>query len=168
MKNQGLQNFVQFRFLLRSLLLFCGVLLVSSCNSKNTPKPEKIISKEDREILRNLKEVEWPKAYREQDTVLLDHILGEDFQMIDDNGNWYTKADELEWIKKNATEHDSFYYEIKRLDVLDNGTALICGTGHIFNDSTKSIYQSSNILIKRNGEWKAVSSHVSGSKVLDE
>lgn len=138
------------------------IILLLACNSKSTPNQEALISAKDSETLRYLKEVEWPKAYREQDTVLLNRILGEDFQMIDNSGKWYTKADELEWIKNNATQHDSFHYEIKRLDVLDNGTALICGTGHIFNDSTKSVYQSSNILIKREGIWKAVSSHVSG------
>ena len=113
------------------------------------------------------KEVEWPKAYAEQDTILLDRILGEDFQMIDQDGNWYTKKDELDWIKKNAAGYDSFHFEIKRFEILDNGTAIICGTGHILNDTVKSIYQSSNVLVKREGEWKAVLSHVSGLKTLD-
>ncbi|MBK6830395.1 MAG: hypothetical protein IPG92_06430 [Flavobacteriales bacterium] len=51
---------------------------------------------EDHEALRYLKEVEWSTAYREQDTVLLDRILHGDFQMIDAEGNTFTKADELE------------------------------------------------------------------------
>ena len=86
--------------------------------------------------------------------------------MIDQAGNWYTKLDELNWIKENATQHDSFRYEIKRLDILDNGTAIICGTGHILNDGEKAIYQSSNVLVYREGKWKAVLSHVSGFKEL--
>ncbi|MGI9550892.1 MAG: nuclear transport factor 2 family protein [Aurantibacter sp.] len=144
------------------------ISLLYACNGpQKSENKEKVLDDTDREKLTYLKEVEWPKAYREQDTVLLDRILGEDFQMIDNSGKWYTKADELEWIKKNATQNDSFHYEIKRLDILPNGTALICGTGHIVNDSTKSIYQSSNILIKRGGVWKAVSSHVSGHKELE-
>jgi transcription termination factor Rho len=118
-------------------------------------------------MLRHLKEVAWPKAYAEQDTILLDKILGEDFKMIDQAGNWFSKKDELEWIKKNATQNDSFHYEIKRFELLENGTALICGTGHIYKDSVKSIYQSSNVLIKREGMWKAVLSHVSGVKKID-
>lgn len=116
----------------------------------------------------DLKEVQWPKAYAEQDTLLLDKILGDDFQMIDKGGNWYTKKDELNWIKGNATDNDSFRYEIKRFDLLENGTAIICGTGHILKDSVKSIYQSSNVLIKRDGNWEAVLSHVSGYKVLED
>ncbi len=127
-----------------------------------------VVSKEDLNALRYLKEVEWPKAYREQDTILLDRILGEDFQMIDASGNWTDKSAELAWIKENASAPDSFYYDIKRLDALENGTVLICGTGHIFNDTTHTVYQSSNILIKRNSTWKAVASHVSGVKPFQD
>lgn len=121
----------------------------------------------DLENLRYLKEVEWPKAYREQDTVLLDRILGDDFKMIDAGGNWSDKASEMAWIKENVSAPDSFYYDIKRLDALENGTVLICGTGHIFNDTSHTIYQSSNILIRRSGMWKAVASHVSGIKEMN-
>ncbi|WP_422861879.1 nuclear transport factor 2 family protein [Flagellimonas sp. W118] len=154
---------------MKNLMLLLFVLTVSaSCNQQEPELVQpSVINNEDQKILRNLKEVQWPKAYREQDTVLLDRILGNDFQMIDAGGTWSNKAKELEWIKENAMENDSFFYEIKRLDILPNGTALICGTGHIFNDSTETIYQSSNILIKRKDAWKAVASHVSGIKTLD-
>ena len=92
------------------------------------------------EQLRYLKEVEWPKAYHEQDTILLDRILGDDFVLIDADGNWSDKKFELNWIKQNTYNPDSFYYEIKRLDILKNGTAIVAGTGHIINDTTETIY----------------------------
>lgn len=139
-----------------------------SCICTTPPAEKSIITPEDNAFLMDLKEVQWPKAYAEQDTLLLDKILGDDFQMIDKGGNWYTKKDELNWIKGNATDNDSFRYEIKRFDLLENGTAIICGTGHILKDSVKSIYQSSNVLIKRDGNWEAVLSHVSGYKVLED
>ena len=122
----------------------------------------------DLEILRHLKEVEWPKAYRDQDTTLLDRILADEFQMIDAEGNWYTKNDELAYIKKNKPSYDSFRFEIKRLEIFENNTAVISGTGHIKGADQKGAYQmtyqSSNILIKRGSLWKAISSHVSGIK----
>jgi hypothetical protein len=148
-----------------SLLLSAIALLISSCNS-NKSTGETNITEKDKESLRYLKEVEWPKAYREQDTVLLDRILGDDFKMIDDEGNSSDKKSELDWIKKNKWSRDSFYFEIKRFDILENGTAIVAGTGHIIEDSSETIYQSSNILVKRNGQWKAVASHVSGSKEI--
>ena len=149
---------------MKYLIIILGICSLVSCveNSKLNSSFE--LSENDLQSLRYLKEVEWPKAYRLQDTLLLDRILGEDFQMIDAGGTWSDKAGELAWIKENASAPDSFYYDIKRLEALENGTVLICGTGHIFNDSTHTIYQSSNILIKREDNWKAVASHVSGVK----
>ena len=149
------------------------ILLLVGCSNSDSFKTPTLTSlpvllSEDFTALRYLKEVEWPKAYAEQDTVLLDRILAEDFQMIDQDGVWFTKQDELDWIKAHSTTHDSFYYEIRRLEILSNGTAVICGTGHMFNDSSEGTYQSSNVLEKRNGEWKAVLSHVSGVKNVDK
>lgn len=145
------------------------LLFLSSCSNEPIQKPvsnQYVVTEADKKQLTYLKEVEWPKAYREQDTILLDRILGDDFKMIDASGNWYEKADELAWIKKNAMKNDSFRYEIKRFEILENGTAIICGTGHIFQDTTESIYQSSNVLVKRDSVWKAVLSHVSGIKEM--
>ncbi|MEO0734938.1 MAG: hypothetical protein AAFZ52_19025, partial [Bacteroidota bacterium] len=73
-------------------------ILVVACTQTIPGKP--IVNRaEDERLLRQLKEELWPTAYAEQDTLLLDRILGEDFQMIDQAGNWYEKADELAWIK---------------------------------------------------------------------
>ena len=78
---------------------FSLLVLVMLCISFNQNFAQEV--KNDEEQLRYLKEVEWPKAYYEQDTMLLDRILAEEFQMIDANGNSFTKQDELDYIKKN-------------------------------------------------------------------
>ena len=153
---------------MKYLLVFLTICLLVSCvQIRKSDNPFELTAT-DLEDLRYLKEVEWPRAYRLQDTILLDRILGEDFQMIDAGGTWSDKAGELAWIKENASAPDSFYYDIRRLEALENGTVLICGTGHIFNDTTHTVYQSSNILIKREGNWKAVASHVSGIKPYED
>lgn len=146
-----------------TIYLLALTVIVQACLPREDGK-QNVVSDQDIELLRYLKEVEWAKAYREQDTVLLDRILGDDFQMIDDEGVWSNKEGELEWIRHNAMVNDTFYYEIKRLDALDNGTAMVCGNGHIWSDSIETVYQSSNVLVKRDGIWKAISSHVSGVK----
>jgi hypothetical protein len=151
----------------QQLILIAILAFMTGCGIENNEK-NTLITNNDIEVLRHLKEVDWPGAYAEQDTVLLDSILGDDFNMIDQEGNWYTKNDELNWIKNNAPGYDSFYFEITRLDIFDNGTAIICGTGHILKDSLRSVYQSSNVLVKREGRWKAVLSHVSGVKNIEE
>lgn len=160
---------------MRPIYLFVLILLVLSCNQQNqqqNPNPstetqEKMDKKAELEKLRHLKQVEWPQAYREQDTVLLDRILGDDFQMITNDGEWSNKALQMERIKAAPMDHDKFWYDIKRLEILENGTAIIAGTGHMINDSKETIYQSSNVLEYREGVWKAVLSHVSGVKPLE-
>ena len=148
------------------ILVFIGVMF--SCNSNESRERKTIITSDDRERLTYLKEVEWPKAYREQDTILLDRILNDDFEMVRADGAWSNKAKELEWIKHNAFVNDSFYYEIKRLSIYENGTAIIAGTGHVFNDGKESRYESSNILIKKGELWKAITSHVSGIREVED
>ncbi|MBT1698152.1 nuclear transport factor 2 family protein [Fulvivirgaceae bacterium PWU4] len=124
----------------------------------------------DEATLRHLKQVEWPKAYREQDTVLLDRILADEFQMIGSDGESSNKRDQLEYIKAHKPTYISFEFKIERLDIFDNNTAVVSGTGTIRNKDKQGVYnlvyQSSNILIKRNGQWKAISSHTSGDKVV--
>lgn len=144
------------------------IICICSLIACESNEGNQVNMREEKSTLRFLKEIEWPLAYSNQDTVLLDRILGEDFQMIDQSGGWYTKADELAWIKENGTSYDSFFYEIKRLEVLPNGTAVVAGTGHIYADTTHSVYESSNVLVKRDGLWKAILSHVSGYRKFDQ
>lgn len=125
----------------------------------------------DEEILRELKEVLWPRAYFEQDDDLLDSILAEEFQMVDAEGNWSNKADQLARVRGRKPSYDSLVFQIKRLDIFENGSAIVAGTGVV--DGTDDDgpytfhYQSTNVLIKRDGEWKAVASHVSGVKRIE-
>ena len=111
----------------------------------------------DEQILRHFKTVLWPQAYRTQDTELLDRMLHDSFQMIDGDGNRSTKADELGWISENEWDPGNFEYSIERLDIYD-GMAIVDGTG----TATSYTYKSSNVLLKEDGEWRAVASHVSG------
>jgi ketosteroid isomerase-like protein len=60
----------------------------------------------------------------------------------------------------------------RRLEIFENGTAVVSGTGRMEgedeNGPYKITYQSSNVLIKRQGQWKAIASHVSGVKAVNE
>jgi ketosteroid isomerase-like protein len=125
----------------------------------------------DEAAIRELKESLWPKAYFEQDTALLDRILAPEFQMVDGDGNWSTKAAELDWVAKNKPGYDSLTFEIRRLEVFENGTAIAAGTGTIRGRDGDgpyvARYQSTNVLIKRDGQWRAVASHVSGYQKIE-
>lgn len=122
----------------------------------------------DESALREIKEVLWPRAYAQQDAALLDSLLADEFQMVDADGNWSTKAEELDWIRLNPPSYDSLVFEIIRLDIFENGSAIVAGKGVVSGTDEHGPYtleyQSTNVLIKREGAWRAVASHVSGIK----
>lgn len=145
-------------------ILFASISTLSSFAQKDT------VRNTDALALRYLKEVEWPKAYREQDTFLLNRILADEFKMIDSDGEYSTKKDQMQYIKTHKPNYISFRFIIKRLDIFENNTAIVSGTGIIRkqdkNGEFDLEYQSSNVLIKRKGVWKAISSHTSGDKIV--
>ena len=119
---------------------------------------------DDEATLRHFKTVLWPQAYRTQDVELLNRMLDDSFEMIDDEGNRSSKQAELEYIANNAWNPGEFRYEIQRLDIYNGDTAIIDGQGVAENYT----YMSSNVLIKENGRWKAVASHISGFRKTGE
>lgn len=141
-------------------LALCGALALGTAGAADRSA--------DEAALREIKTVLWPRAYAEQDPELLDRILADEFQSIDDEGAWSAKAEELDWVSKHKPAHDSFVFHIRRLDLFENGTAVVAGTGVIPGKDARGPYvveyQSSNVFIKRDGRWQAVASHVSGSK----
>lgn len=146
------------------------LLLLSAALAVSVVRAQPDGNAADTARLRELKEVLWPKAYREQDTALLDRILAKEFESIDAVGNRSTKAEELDYIQKNKPSYDSFRFEIKRLEIFENRTAIVSGTGLIETKAkegkkaSRTEYQSSNVLIERDGRWQAIASHVSGVK----
>ena len=120
---------------------------------------------DDAATLRQIKLELWPRAYREQDVALLDRLLDPRFQMIDGEGRPSSKADELAWVAANAPVYDRFDYEIERLDVFSGSSAIVAGRGTVsgLRDGQRwtHVYHSTNVLVKREGRWVAVASHVS-------
>jgi len=146
----------------RTAVLIAGLLIAQSSGSFGAEEQS------DEATLREIKEVLWPRAYAQQDVALLDSLLADEFQMVDADGNWSTKAEELEWISSNPPSYDSLVFEIIRLDIFENGSAIVAGKGIVSGTDEQGPYtleyQSTNVLIKREGAWKAVASHVSGIK----
>ncbi|HEX8191882.1 MAG TPA: nuclear transport factor 2 family protein [Allosphingosinicella sp.] len=111
----------------------------------------------------------WPRAYAESNPALLEQLLAPEFQSIDADGVVSTRAEEIAFVRSKPRDPPgrAFRYDIQRLDILPNGTAIVSGTGHVSQplaDGTvrRFTYTSSNILIRRDGRWQAVASHLSG------
>ena len=123
---------------------------------------------DDEAVIRKFKTQDWPRAYRNQDTALLDRMLADTFVAVNGDGVWSTKRQELERLRTTPWRNDGFTFTIKRLDIYGGHTAVVAGEGLVrfeTGDRPRQVrYQSSNILVKEDGVWRAVASHVSGSK----
>ncbi|NVK22492.1 MAG: nuclear transport factor 2 family protein [Kangiellaceae bacterium] len=117
----------------------------------------------DEQQLRHLKTVLWSQAYRTNDTELLDRILHDSFQFVQNDGSLSNKRKEIEFLQTSEWKPRSFRYEIQRLEIYHERFAVVSGIGHVIaSDGTPYHYTSSNHLIKEDGRWQAISSHVSG------
>jgi hypothetical protein len=118
--------------------------------------------------LRRLKEREWPRVYREQDPAGLARILAPEFRVTDAAGAQSDRAGELAHVRGTPPAYDSLVFRATRIDVYDGRYAVVAGTGTIFTSraggpsAASTIYASTNVLVKRDGRWQAVASHVSG------
>lgn len=120
-------------------------------------------AQDDEAELRRIKTEEWPRLYREQDVAGLDRLLHPSFESIDDEGKRSTKAEELDYVRGNRPTYRTFRYEIERLDIYPHGVAIVDGTGHVRQDDCSGFrYRSSNVLLKDEGRWRPIASHVSG------
>jgi hypothetical protein len=117
-----------------------------------------VTTTDDEAILRHFKTVLWPQAYRTGDVELLGRLLHDNFEMVDADGNRSTKQGELDYVANNEWDPGEFEYRIERLAVYKGRFAIVAGEGVA---STYS-YRSTNALVKEDGEWRAVASHVSG------
>jgi len=158
----------KLRFMIASHLFLFAVVAICISTDRVLAQAAERSRMSDEALLRDLKENKWPKAYFEQDAKLLDSILADEFQMVNNAGEWSNKAKELERVNTSKPSYDTLRFEIRRLEIFENGTAIVAGsgrgTGRDKDGAYTFEYQSSNILIKRGGQWKAVASHVSGYK----
>jgi hypothetical protein len=115
---------------------------------------------DDEQEMRHIKTVLWPQAYLTRDAELLDIFLHDSFEVINDAGERSSKQDALEYIRNDTWNPGNFKYRIDRLEIFNDSFAIVSGTGM----ADSYTYKSSNALIKENGRWRAVSSHVSGVK----
>lgn len=138
------------------------------------PNPECALTPDEAETLRDLKTRHWPAIYAAPDPAALEAFLHPQFQMIDGAGGISKTADEVAYLRTKAPDPSGrrFTYRIERLEVFPNCTAVISGQGRVetlAGDGRRRVatYRSSNVLIKVDGMWRPIASHVSGETQED-
>ncbi len=153
---------------MKYLLHFFCIALLLSCSSPSATPEIAVVNENDASVVKDIQMIQWQKAYDEQDTVLLGKIFHDKFQLVDDNGDTYSKSDEMAYVANYGPTYDEFDFEIININLLANGTATIFGKGTMKGtDSGEAYitnYKVTNVFVKENGQWQAISSHVSGVK----
>ena len=108
-------------------------------------------------------EIEWGEAFERADIETLDRLMADDYILTDPLGNVRNKWESLAAITTNDVHFESSKSD--NVHVRINGdTAVVTGRstfkGRYKGWSMAGRYQYTDVLVKRRGVWKAVSSHI--------
>ena len=108
-------------------------------------------------------EIEWGEAFERRDMAALDRLMADEYVVTDPLGNVRSKAESLAAIESNEVLFESSTSD--NVHVRVNGdTAIITGRssfrGRYKGWSMAGQYQYTDVLVKRDGYWRAVSSHI--------
>ena len=109
-------------------------------------------------------EKKWDTAIVARDIPVLDDILNDDFQFIDSAGNVHSKAEILEGIKSSKATTEPFETEDVQVRVYGT-TAILTGrfTQRVIYEGKTYTgqFRYTDVYVKREGSWRAVSAHAS-------
>lgn len=150
------------------IAIFVSLLGCNKVAVDNAADIESTLNEKDADLVQELIAIELPEAYEKQDTVKLKKFLNDKYQLIDDNGDAYSKAHEVEYAGNYGPSYNEFEFKIEAVNLFDNGVAMVSGEGIMKGENEFeayiTTYTSSNTLIKKAGKWEVISTHVSGVK----
>lgn len=108
-------------------------------------------------------EYEWGDAFERRDMATLDRLMADEYILTDPLGNVRSKAESLAALKTNEIHFESTKSD--NVNVVINGdTAVVTGRstfkGRYKGWPMGGQYQYTDVLVKREGRWQAVSSHI--------
>jgi len=119
------------------------------------------ITSEEDEVRRV--EIEWGEAFERRDFVTLDRIMADEYILTDPLGNVRDKAESIAAIATNEVHFESTNSDNVKVRI-NGDTAIVTGRstfkGRYKGWSMAGRYQYTGVLVKREGSWQAVSSHI--------
>lgn len=108
-------------------------------------------------------EIEWGDAFERRDIATLDHLMADEYILTDPLGHVRNKTETLAAIETNKVDFESTQSADVNVTIYDH-TAVVTGRstfrGRYKGWSMAGCYQYTDVLVNRNGSWKAVSSHI--------
>jgi len=157
--------------LLLTTLLVAATMLPGGCaeGGQNTePRSSQIAastastSQNEEQVLLDV-EREWGDAMTNHDMAALGRILGDDHSVITKDGSVLTKAQEMANYKSNESSNELSDFEPMKVRIYGE-TAVVTGghreKSHNFGKDTSGHYRWTDLFVKRDGRWQAVSSEL--------
>lgn len=108
---------------------------------------------------------DWGKAYVRRDAAFLENLLGAEYSVTDDAGQTANRAEIMADFHSGETTYEATSYEDAKVKIYGN-VAIVAGRGTVKGRGKSGAfhrqYFSTNVLVKRNGRWQAVATHISG------
>ena len=108
-------------------------------------------------------EHDWGVAFERRDMATLDRLMADEYILTDPLGHVRNKTETLEAITTNEVDFESTQSDDVNVTIYGD-TAVVTGRstfrGRYKGWSMAGSYQYTDVLVKRNGSWRAVSSHI--------
>jgi ketosteroid isomerase-like protein len=108
-------------------------------------------------------ESDWGDAFERRDMAALDRLMADEYVLTDPLGHVRNKTETLAAIETNDVDFESAQSDDVNVTIYDD-TAVVTGRstfrGRYKGWSMSGCYQYTDVLVKRNGSWKAVGSHI--------
>jgi len=108
-------------------------------------------------------EIEWGYAFERRDIATLERLMADEYILTDPLGHVRNKTETLAAIETNEVDFESTQSADVNVTIYDH-TAVVTGRstfrGRYKGWSMAGCYQYTDVLVNRNGSWKAVSSHI--------
>jgi len=135
----------------RSILIGIVLLFFGSSLAAQTP------STVESELIKL--ENEWATAWQKKDAAFLQKLFADEYLSTDQDGNTYTKAQELANVSDPGTSVTSFALTDLKVHVYGE-TALVTGLntykGTLKGKDMSGAYRFTDVLVKRDGRWQVV------------
>jgi ketosteroid isomerase-like protein len=118
-----------------------------------------ILAKTDEEILRELNS-DYVNSFLQGDAKRYDEILAADFVAIEPSGQLVSRAEFIEAAMSPATYVEWFHVEDVQVRLFGDCAQIYARTPYKMKDGREGVNCYIDTYLKRDGEWKAISGHV--------
>lgn len=142
--------------------LLCLATLSACATAPPSPSAPAATSPEDEKAVLQLEQA-WCEAFRTNDAEAIARIEDEGYTLTNSRAELSTRTDDIVEAKEHAIEYSKFYNHEQSVRLYGD-TAIVTGITSLEGVSGDKPFKLdvrfTDILVRRNGEWKAVAGHV--------